>query len=49
MCRETIAVCREIHIKYVIALWEQSVEYFNVKPGGTYSNHSSLHESEFYL
>jgi hypothetical protein len=39
---EIIAVCSEIHIKHVNTLCGQNVEFFNVKPGGTYSNHWAL-------
>ena len=37
--REIIAVCSEIHIKHINTLCGQNVEFANVKPGGTYSNH----------
>jgi hypothetical protein len=40
--REIIAVCSEIHIKHINTLFGQNVEFFNVKPGGTYSNHWAL-------
>jgi len=40
--REIIAVCSEIYAKYINALCEQKVEFLNVKPGGTYSNHWAL-------
>jgi hypothetical protein len=33
--REIIAVCSQIHTK-------QMVDYVNVEPGGTHSNHCSL-------
>ena len=36
--REIIAVCSQIHTKYINALCGQNVEFVNVKPGGTYSN-----------
>jgi hypothetical protein len=39
---ENIAVCPEIHPKHVNTLCEQSVEFLDVKPGGTYCNHSAL-------
>ena len=29
--REIIAVCSEIHIKHINTLWEQKVEFVNVK------------------
>jgi len=34
--REIIAVCSEIHTKYINTLCGQKVELLNVKPGGTY-------------
>jgi len=37
--RTTVAVCPEIHTQHITALCGQNVEYLNVKPGGTYSNH----------
>jgi len=37
--REIIAVCSEIHTKQINTLYGQKVEFFNVKPGGIYSNH----------
>jgi hypothetical protein len=37
--REIIAVCSEIHTKHINTLRGQNVEFVNVKPGGTYSNH----------
>jgi hypothetical protein len=40
--REIIAVCSEIHTKHINALCGQNVEFLNVKPGGTHSNHSAL-------
>jgi hypothetical protein len=36
---EIIAVCSEIHTKHINTLCGQNVEFVNVKPGGTYSNH----------
>jgi hypothetical protein len=39
---ETIAVCSEIHTKHINTLCGQNVEFVNVKPGGTYSNHWAL-------
>jgi hypothetical protein len=36
---EIIAVCSEIHTKHIYTLCGQNVEFVNVKPGGTYSNH----------
>jgi hypothetical protein len=40
--REIIAVCSEIHTKHIDTLCGQNVEFVNVKPGGTYSNHWPL-------
>jgi hypothetical protein len=40
--REIIAACSEIHTKHINTLWRQNVEFVNVKPGGTYSNHWAL-------
>jgi hypothetical protein len=42
LCREIIAVCPQIHTKYINTLCGQNVELLNVKPGGTYSNHWTL-------
>jgi len=40
--REIIAVCSQIHTKHIITLCGQSVEFVNVKPGGTYIDHWAL-------
>jgi hypothetical protein len=40
--REIIVVCSEIHTKHINTLCGQNVEFVNVKPGGTYSNHWAL-------
>ena len=40
--REIIAVCSEIHTKHINTLCGQSVEFVNVKAGGTYSDHWAL-------
>jgi hypothetical protein len=37
--REIIAVYSEIRTKHINTLSGQDVEFFNVVPGGTYSNH----------
>jgi hypothetical protein len=37
--REIIAVCSEIHTKHINTLCGQNVELWNVKLGGTYSDH----------
>jgi len=40
--RDIIAVCSQIHAKNTHTLCEQNVEFVNLKPGGTYSNHQAL-------
>jgi len=49
LCRETIAVCSEIHTKHINTMCGQNVELLNVKvavnivtTGGTYSDHWGL-------
>ena len=37
--REIIAVCSEIHTKDINTLCGQNVEFRNVRPVGTYSDH----------
>jgi len=37
--REIIAVCSQIHTKHINILCGQNVEFVNIKPGGTYSDH----------
>ena len=39
---EIIAVWSEIHTKHINTLCGQVVEFVNVKPGGTYSDHWAL-------
>ena len=39
VCKEKIAVCFEIHTKHINTLCGQNVEFFNVKPDGTYGDH----------
>jgi hypothetical protein len=39
---EIIAVCSEIHTKHINTLCGQNVEFFIVKPEGTYSNRWAL-------
>ena len=34
-----MAVCSEIHTKHIKTLCGQNVEFLNVQPGGTYSDH----------
>jgi len=41
--REIIAVCSEFHIKHINTACGQNVEFFSVKPGGTYSDHCAVH------
>jgi len=36
--RKIIAVCSQIHIKYINTQCGQNVELLNVKPGGTHSD-----------
>jgi len=40
--REIIAVCSQIDTKHINTLCGQNVEFFNVKPGGTYSDQWAL-------
>jgi hypothetical protein len=40
--KEILAVCPEIHIKHINTLCGQNVEFVNVKPGGSHSNHWDL-------
>jgi hypothetical protein len=40
--REIIAICSEIHTKHINTLCGQNVEFVDVKPSGTYSNHWAL-------
>jgi hypothetical protein len=40
--REIITVCSEIHTKPINIPCGQNVEFVNVKPGGTYSDHWAL-------
>jgi len=37
--KEIIAVCSQIQTKHINTLCGQNVEFDNVKPGGTYSDH----------
>jgi len=41
--REIIAVCSEIHTKHINTVCGQNAELLNVKPGGTYSDHCTVH------
>ena len=34
-----MAVCFQIHTKHINTLCGQNIEFVNIKPGGTYSNH----------
>ena len=47
--REIIAVCSQIHTKHINILCGQNVEFFNIKPGGTYSITIGLLEVCFYF
>jgi len=40
--REIIAVCSQIHTKYLNVLCGQNVELLNVNPSDTYSDHWAL-------
>jgi hypothetical protein len=42
LCGEIIADRSEIHAKYINSLCGQNVQFWNVKYGGTQSDHSSL-------
>jgi hypothetical protein len=42
LCKENRGLCSEIHTKHINTLCGQNVEFLNVKPGGTYSNHWDL-------
>jgi hypothetical protein len=39
MYREKITIYSEIHIKHINTLYEQNVEFLNVKLAVAYSNH----------
>jgi RecB family endonuclease NucS len=43
--REIIALCSQIHTERINTLCGENVEFLNVKPGGTYSNHLALRGS----
>jgi hypothetical protein len=45
--REIIVVCSQIHPKHINTLCGQNVEFFNVKPGGKYSNHWALKRPDY--
>ena len=40
---EIIAVCSQIHTKHTNTVCGQKVEFVNVKPGDTYSDHCAVH------
>jgi hypothetical protein len=44
--REIIAVCSEIHKKHINTLCGQNVEFVNLEPGGTYSDHLAWSERQ---
>jgi len=46
---EMNAVCSQIHTKHINTLCGQNVEFVNVKPGGTYSDHWALEGSELCI
>ena len=39
---EVIAVCSQIHTKYINTMCGKNVELQHVKLGGSYSNHSAV-------
>ena len=41
--REIIAVCSKIHTKHINTLRWQNMELFDVKSGGTFSDHCVVH------
>ena len=45
MYREIIAVCSEIHTEHINTLCGLNVEFVNVKPGDTQSNHYEVMSS----
>jgi hypothetical protein len=45
--REIIDVCSEIHTKHINTLCGQNVEFVNVKPGGTDSDHGVLNNYKY--
>ena len=45
--REITAVCSQIHTKHINTLCGQNVEFVNVKPGGTYSDHCNYSFSTY--
>jgi hypothetical protein len=47
--REIIAVCSEIHTKHINTLRGQSMQFVNVKPSGTNSNHWALKGADVYV
>ena len=40
--REIMAGCSQIHTKHINTLCVQNVQFMNVKPGVTYSDHWAL-------
>jgi len=47
--REIIVVCSQIHTKHINTLCEQNVGFFDVEPGGTYSDHRAVNDRECRL
>jgi hypothetical protein len=46
---EIIAVCSQTHTKHTNTLCGQNAEFFNIKPGGTHSNHCALIIKSTYI
>jgi hypothetical protein len=46
--QEIIAVCSEIHTKHINTLCGQNMQFVNVKPSGTNSNHWALKGTNLY-
>ena len=42
MYREIIVIYSQMNTKHINTLCGQNVEFLNIKPGGTYSNHWAL-------
>ena len=43
--KDIIAVCSQIRTKHINTLCGQNVEFVNVTPGGTYSDHWAVNSS----
>jgi hypothetical protein len=46
--REIITVCSQLHTKHINTVCGQNVEFVNIKPGGTYSDHWVLKGNIYY-